>query len=159
MTRKKYAYVDGRRLSVSAQVVGEALEVIEQRDGAITAGSLVNEARPEDSPLHPLFEWNDPVAAELYRRRQESESIRSVRVISNDPTSGEKLTPPAFVSVTVRETDGRGYVSSAKAMSDEEYRTQVLGEALAQIAALKRRYRHLAALEPVWKGLGEVLAE
>lgn len=156
---RKYGFVPGRRLAVPAQVVGEALEKIEERDGSIAPGSLINEARPEYSELHPLFEWNDKVAAELHRRRQESESVRSVRTIVMDQDSGEKLTPPAFVSVTVRETDSRGYVSSAKAMSDEEYRSQVLTEALAQIAALKRRYRHLAALEPVWKALEEVSAE
>ena len=52
---------------VDADTVGEIFEQIEERDGILSASAVVDEARPEASPIHACFEWDDAKAAERYR--------------------------------------------------------------------------------------------
>ncbi|MGA0909049.1 MAG: hypothetical protein ACO3QS_06425 [Burkholderiaceae bacterium] len=68
-------------LGIDAQTAGSELDRIRRRDGTIKPAAVVNEARPEDAPLHPAFEWRDPVAAEQWREHQASTLIKVVRVI------------------------------------------------------------------------------
>ena len=68
-------------LGIDAQTAGSELDRIRRRDGTIKPAAVVDEARPEDAPLHPAFEWRDPVAAEQWREHQASTLIKVVRVI------------------------------------------------------------------------------
>jgi hypothetical protein len=42
---------------VDADTVGEIFESIEERDGVLSPSAVVDEARPEVSPIHACFEW------------------------------------------------------------------------------------------------------
>jgi hypothetical protein len=77
---------DGEKvLGVDAQTAGTELDRIRRRDGTIRPAAVVDEARPEKAPLHPAFEWRDPVAAEHWREHQASTLIRVVRVVPVAP--------------------------------------------------------------------------
>ncbi len=58
----------------------EELLAIREEAGRLTPAIVVDAARPENHPLHGKFEWDDSIAAELHRRAQAAELIRSVRV-------------------------------------------------------------------------------
>lgn len=84
----EYAYriEDGdEALGVDAQTAGSELDRIRRRDGTIRPDVVVDEARPEEAPLHPAFEWRDPVAAEQWREHQASTLIKVVRVVPAAP--------------------------------------------------------------------------
>jgi hypothetical protein len=101
---KQFAFRNGSRISgVDAQVVGAELEKVRALHGALVPQSVVDEARPEESPLHPAFEWDDSVAAENHRQWQARNLIRAVCVKSAD---GANLDP---VYVHVRVDDGGSY--------------------------------------------------
>jgi hypothetical protein len=68
-------------LGVDAQTAGEELDRIRQEHGMLEPGTVVDESRPDEAPLHPAFEWCDPKAAELYREHQATNLIKQVRVI------------------------------------------------------------------------------
>lgn len=72
-------------LGINAQTAGSELDRIRQRDGTIIPAVVVDEARPEEAPLHPAFEWRDSVAAENYRQHQASTLIKVVRVVPAAP--------------------------------------------------------------------------
>jgi hypothetical protein len=72
-------------LGVDAQTAGSELDRIRRRDGTIRPDVVVDEARPEEAPLHPAFEWRDPVAAEQWREHQASTLIKVVRVVPAAP--------------------------------------------------------------------------
>jgi hypothetical protein len=72
-------------LGVDAQTAGSELDRIRRRDGTIRPDVVVDEARPEEAPLHPAFEWRDPVAAEQWREHQASTLIKIVRVVPAAP--------------------------------------------------------------------------
>ncbi len=145
----QYSYA-GNSPGVPAKVLGEELARIEKRDGGVIPKVVVDESRPDEAPLHPMFEWDDEVAAELYRQEQVRNGVRTLRVTVIQE-NGEREKQVAYVSVTRREEDDvpRHYVSTARAMHDDDMRRQVLSEALAQLHGWQRRYGHLAELAGV----------
>ena len=141
----RYAWNRGR--SVDAQVVGGIVESIAVRSGGVCPPSmLVDEARPEESPLHSMFEWDDWAAAEGYRRGQARGHIRELRIVKQADDETELV--QAFVHI-VRlsgDTPVEGYrLTSLVVQSRDEYQ-QMLDEALSGLRAWKRRYEHLAEL-------------
>ena len=61
------------------------------KNKVITPPMVVDAARPEQSPLHPAFEWRDDLAAEQYRLYQARSLIRTVQVDRVDES--EKKVP------------------------------------------------------------------
>lgn len=85
-TEYVYRIEDGdEALGVDAQTAGSELDRIRRRDGTIRPAVVVDEARPEEAPLHPVFEWRDPVAAEQWRQHQATTLIKVVRVVPSAP--------------------------------------------------------------------------
>lgn len=85
-----FTFKNGYRITgITAQIAGEELARIEQQHGELKPPTVVDEARPEDALLHPAFEWDDFVAAELHRQDQARHLIRAVQVIkeNNEPQS------------------------------------------------------------------------
>jgi hypothetical protein len=143
-------YAWNRARSVDPQVFGRTVEDVSARNGGVCPSwALVDEARPEGSPLHRMFEWDDLVAAEAHRRNQARQHIRELRIVK-ESEGGEELVQ-AFVHV-IRVADGEpveGYrLTSLVVKSVDEY-GQVLDEALGQLRAWKRRYEHLSELSVV----------
>ena len=90
-----YQFRNGAHVSgVDANTVGTELTRIYADNGELSAPLVVDEARPDDAPLHPAFEWDDQVAAELHREHQARTLIRSVQIIRD-----EEPEAPSFVHV------------------------------------------------------------
>jgi len=68
---------------MASNVVAVELERIRERDGVIRASVVVEEAKPEESPIHDRFTWDDEKAANEYRLIEARQLIRSVVVVSN----------------------------------------------------------------------------
>lgn len=56
------------------------LRKLYDKNGVLTPTLVVDSARSEKNPLHPAFEWRDPVAAEQYRLHQARSLIRAVKI-------------------------------------------------------------------------------
>jgi len=78
--------------------IKEELVRIYHRDGKLSSSTVVDEARPEGSPLHPEFEWNNLKAGEEYRLIQARQLIRSVRV-ERPLEDGTTVKEPMFIHV------------------------------------------------------------
>lgn len=153
-----YKFKPGSRFSVPPQVVGETLERLgEQSNDAVTPAMLVDEARPEDSPLHPAFEWDEETAAELYREEQARHLMRAV--IYEEQVAEDGPPRPIQAYVHVRTEDGPGYMPSRVAMASPDYREQVLADALALFEGLRRRFEHLRELSTVFDALDRLFEE
>lgn len=97
-------YEWSRRMApVEADVVGEELERIRSLTGQLRPRTVVDEARPEGSPIHAAFEWDDSAAGEKYRVHQARNLIRAVRVVHEDDASvddtGVSESHPQFVHI------------------------------------------------------------
>lgn len=140
---------------VPAALIAETVEQIEREQGVCHPAALVEAARPADSPLHPLFEWDDSEAARRYRVEQARRVIRTLRVTVLD----KRASGPAFVHVRRVTPEGvqDGYVTTARALLGPD-RPGVLKDALSQLNGLRRRYEALEELADVWNALDRVEA-
>lgn len=149
-----------RNYAISAQVVGETVERLGNLNGGFCPPSaLVEEARPDDHELHILFEWDDSVAAEAHRRQQARQVINSVRVVpAIEDGSAPAPSFPAFVSVTKVDENGvtRGYRPLSVVVDQPDEYRQVLAEANAAFAALRRRFAALKEFGPVFEALDQL---
>lgn len=148
----EYKWRDGSRMNVTAQKVGAAIERIVEREGSVTPESLVASARSSRSTIHKLFDWDDQHAADSWRKHQARNVLGDLRVIVE--SDGEEIPVIAYVSVTVDNSPA--YVTSAKAMSEEEYRQEVLNDALRALSGFQRRYNDLLELKPVFDAINTV---
>lgn len=132
----QYRWKTGARAPVSAQVVGEVCEELESK-GQLTPKNLVDVSRPEDAPLHSAFEWNDTVAAEMYREQQGRYLIRSIEVVR---TSEEPIRAFFTLRRTAKEHE---YHSIDAVMRNKDDAAQLLEQAKSELFALKRKYAQL----------------
>ncbi len=146
MVYKEYSWkVTG--VGCSAQDAGETISEIEKRDGVVTKESFLEASRPIEAPTHNAFEWNDSVAAEKYRLEQSGQIIRNLCVKIIKDGKPEKAT--AYVNVSKTTADKAKYMSLQVALEDGENRNTVLGNALNELKAFKRKYERLSELAEV----------
>lgn len=144
-----------RPYSVDAQIVGDTIQNIAAKNGGrCEPGNLVDAARGEDSPLHPLFTWDDDRAASKWRTHEARKVIGelSVTVV----IGGDDVLAPAFISVghvIATQSKGEGYRPISVVSSDDLFIQEALREATGRIRALKRRYSTIEQLSPLWSAL------
>ena len=127
---------------IPAQTAGEELDRIYEEKGELQARDVVNESRPKTAPLHPLFEWDDPKAAELYREQQARNIIQCV-VTVQETKSKEPVTVRAFVHVAESYRPTR-VVLTEKSLSDE-----LVERARQDMEAFRKRLLVFSGLQPV----------
>jgi RNA-binding protein YhbY len=140
---RRGAEIDG----IDPQTAGEELARITEHHGNLTAVVVVNEARPDDAPLHPVFEWDDAVAAELHRQLQADTLIKAVQVVRTMDEPDE----PVFVKVrSARNYQPVEQVAQRLDLYEEAFRDACkrLGEAQA---ALEQLVAVAARLNPQMK--------
>ena len=135
----------------SALPFGRAVESVRARIGEnFTAGDVVDEARPKNSPIHGMFEWNDKVAGERWRAEQARSYLRALIVVV--PEEGGERTMPAIVSAG----PGSGYVAMETALTNAVMRRAILKRALDEAQAWRRRYESMKELAGVFTALDQV---
>lgn len=133
----------------------EALKAIAKRDGGLLRPqAVVDAARPEDSPLHGAFCWDDTEAARLYRLDQAQRLIRSFKIeIEND---GESIAVPAFINVSIDRTGGKDdnpYRLTADVVKSEDLLAVAEKDALEQLRGIRNRYQHIKRLGDIWASI------
>jgi hypothetical protein len=136
-----YRAADGAGYSNDvAQAIGERLEQLP----VVTPDAVLDDAIDEESPLHPLFQWDDSIAARQFRLATARNIVNHLRVVVH--TANGDIETKAFHSVritTIEQDEAepfRIYASVAQVQSDEELRDQVLANALAELKRWKARY-------------------
>ena len=126
----KYKFRTGNTLAgVDAQDVGEELERIHAQHGSLKPADIVDESRPEDAVLHPVFEWDDQEAAEEYRKWQARYLVRSVVTVKEDGK-----TDSAFVHVQITE----GYQPMSVVVSTPDMLQSAKNELLTKVLSAER---------------------
>lgn len=143
-----YQWKVGTYSKVPAQVAGEICENLEQ-NGGLTPARLVDVSRAEDAPLHPLFEWNDGVAAEKYRETQAAQMIRFLSVKTEQQEEVR-----AFVRVV---DEKKQYTNIETAISIPDYKEVLLEQAKREMICFTAKYRTLEALETVVSAMDEII--
>lgn len=117
----------------------DALQGIYDTHGKLTPALVVDEARPEDHPLHDRFEWDDSIAGENWRRHQAHDLIRSVKVVrKKSGKQGDHLSVRAFHAV--RKEDGYNYEPVEQVIADPFTTKLLLKDMEREWRQLKKRY-------------------
>ena len=120
-----------------------------ERGGKLEPSAVVDEARPEDAPLHPAFEWDDDAAAESYRKLQARNLIRSIQVVR---AKGQEREPVYFhVSVKASEGRHRFYQTSEGLRENEDQYASAVTELKNKV---EQSAQALAVLRRVMEGAG-----
>ena len=146
----KYSYRRGFNFKVPAQIVGETLEKLAQ-NGELTSSSFLDASRPEESPTHNLFEWDDSIAAERYRLQQATVAINSIEVQIINEANATVMPQAAFVNVISKAPSRPGSFAPIEiALSDENMRSTLLLNALNELKSFRRKYNQLSELTDVF---------
>ena len=150
MEMRVYSWKPGSRVDADPQVVGKELQKLCGRgNGMVEPEKLVQVARNPKNVLHTCFEWDDTVAAGLYRQEQARYILRSieVEVVRELPTGEQtKTTVRAFRNVT--EEERRGYADIHQVITNDEWRSQVIGYLVDHIRSWGAEVAVIESLSP-----------
>lgn len=144
--------------SSQAQEIGEYIQSL----GYFTPESVVKDARREESPLHPFFEWDDQKAGEQWRLQQARLIVNHFEITVKDSQTDGKTTIRAWHSVNIdvgQPVSQRVYVGVAEAMSQEKLRRQVVGNALRELRGWRDRYNTYQEFEPIFTSIQQIETE
>lgn len=134
-----------------AKIISILKRLTRENDGLLLPETVVDAARPENSPLHSSFEWNNGRAAEKYRIWQARKLLRVC--VETIPQSKE----PVEVFVSLRsDRDEGGYRIQTDVLSDSEMRKILLADALAELELFREKYARLRELAIVFKAIRRV---
>jgi hypothetical protein len=134
----------------------ELLRLAKRDGGELKPEAVVRAARPESSPLHASFDWDDSEAAQRWRLHQARQLIRVV--VTYEPgKDGDDVPQRVFVSLTPdRKGEGVGYRLMVDVMADVEARAQLLADARSDMYLFRTKYRRLTELAEVFDAMERV---
>lgn len=146
---KEYSWNTGYSYSVDANAVGKEFEKLGDN---LTPETVVNVARDENNIMHNIFEWDDTVAGEKYRKIQATQLIKNLKIniISNDKK--EKKQVRAFVSLE-RNT---GFKSLEAVINDIDQYQMLLDKAYRELYSIKLKYETLSEIQDLLKDIPEI---
>lgn len=144
-----YRWKEGARFRADVEVVVQELQSLPEQT---PENALEYADQHSDSELHKCVTWDDARAAHLYRLEEMRGVIRSVVILDESP-GREPITYRAFEYVVDKvegQSGARRFISTPYALSNDDYRKQVMGDIQASIGELSRKaktYRYLAQQE------------
>lgn len=133
------------RVATKSKLYAQELARIEQQNGILTPGDVVQIARDPGNVLHKVFEWDNTKAGEQYRKMQARLLINTVKI--------ELLGEPqeAYVNATIKveKVPVRGYFNVEKALSDKDITRQVIEGALREIKYWQKKYQQYEKLRGI----------
>lgn len=153
----KFGVAPGYHLpGVDPDVVGTRMSGLRAELGSgFTKKAVVADARDNPDAYGSFFIWDNEVAGEKYREEQAGYLIRAIVVHRDD----EKPPVRAFVSVVERESEEDRYLPIVTALSDDDYRDQMLSDALKYFISGRRRYAEYQGLARIFAAIDATVAE
>lgn len=154
----RYEWRKGSRISgVKPEDAAAEFEAIKRKHGSLKPEFVVRRAKSKRSPLHRCFDWDNRQAAEQWRLHQARTLIQSltIRVLVDPKSEREFEAVRAYVTVE-HEEHGSSYVHLVDAMRNEDWRSQMLERARAELVAFKRKYALLTELCDIFEAIDKL---
>lgn len=135
--------------SVSANDVGKFCESMEEQGMVVTKKSFLDASRPEEAITHPLFEWDDAVAAERYRLHQSGKHLNDLKgyFTMEEPETKEPIAVKIVAYSNVNPGSSAGvYKNTLKAMATPNDKEVILKRARREMVSFCEKYRALKEL-------------
>jgi len=131
------------KFPVEAQKAGEEFERIEGTYGMVNPVTVVEESIPEKAVLHECFEWDNSKAGQKWREQQVRVILGNLVTVYMSENEVEHI-GRTFVNVATESEDfSRSYLSMSNAISNKDYRKQLLDTAKREFESFRRKYRDL----------------
>lgn len=145
----------GRLSAKDTAALVTVITKLTEKDGAKVPEGLVRASKPESSPTHHLFEWDDTKAGALYRLEQAARLIRSIDIRFTEDSEPVRAFP------SVRFGTERHHVPMQKVVTNKEMMSALLEEAKHEAAEWARRYDRLKSvseLKGVFREIQRIMA-
>ena len=128
---------------IKQEALAEITRLSKANKGKVTPALVVLAARPDESPLHQYFEWDDTKAGEKYREMQARTLLRACKI--DHKVNHHKIQIPKYTRDPQAEPAVQGYVEVARIKTDADLAHAVLVREFAKIANALRTARHMAS--------------
>lgn len=148
------SFAEGFRVKgITPAALHRHIEAVEAQHGhKATAPEILDSARPSNSPVHHLFEWDNEVAGEEYRLEQARYLLRAV-VVSYYI---EKTQRTVEVRAHIFSPREKAYLSIKTVLTNEDRRAEMLAQALKELRAWQAKYRVLHELTSVFQAIDDL---
>lgn len=143
-------------MNLTTDAVAE-LTRIHKGEGELTPERVLAHAERSTSALHRYFEWNNEKAATQHRLTQARSLIREARVHIVPRSEPRERKVSVSVPANAERTLVMPPVRLGTAMTDVEVESQLYKTALAELAAWKKRYERIEALQPIHYEIDRIL--
>jgi hypothetical protein len=147
------SWVKGSRFKTDPNIAKEVMDQL-SAEGRLSPAELVEVSRPVDAPLHNEFEWDDKVAAQLWREKTGQIMIASI-VVTQDAEEDKKPVR-AYFNI---ERGTHEYIPTEVIFSDDAKRERLLDIAKREMVSFRTKYDSLTELAGVMKAIDEVIRE
>src|SRR6185312_17056988 len=155
--KEYYAEHHSTFTNADARKIGPVLHEL-SKQGGVTSRDVLDTARSANSPLHPYFEWDNAVAADLWRLRQAGNMLASIRVRFIEDGSGDVKEARAF-QVTRRgayEAEPRRYHTFQVLHGDSAFAAQMMDSAIDDLLGWRRKYEPYTEM---WERFGDAFQQ
>lgn len=132
--------------NIKPEIAANELKRIFKDHGYLTPALIVKVARKKKNPLHDCFEWNDTVAANLYRETQAKYILRQIETEFDDG-GDEPIRIRLFHSVV--ENDKNVYTTIHHAKNNAELWEQIVEKALLEVKNWRRVYKDITRFDAI----------
>ena len=153
--KRFYTWGDGFKPNADANVVGAIYEQIEEREGSVTKENFLEASRPDDSPTHNLFEWDDKKAAESYRL-ETSKKIIGCLQLTFETIDNKECSVRAYVNVSPL-TEKAKYENIEVVLRDEDKRANYISRIKQELDNYIKRNAHIEELADILIEAGQKL--
>lgn len=129
------------------EVAVKELERIRKKHGTLKPEIVIEESAPENSVLHQCFQWDDTIAAYLWRKEQARKLITNITVVVVNQDVAYKVR--AMVNVARDESVGRSYIPITEAIHDDTAYKDLLNQAKDEMESFVTKYSQISELNPV----------
>src|SRR5215471_4327880 len=134
-------------------VVGELRRIAREHRGILRPEDVVEQATPEDSPLHNKFTWDNAKAGHAFRLWEARQLIKTVVELA--PVGSDQRPVSVFTSISLKRGQ-TGYRETSVVLANDTMRAQLLQHAFDDLVRLEERYQHLRELATIFAKSREV---
>lgn len=143
-------------------IIDKALEAMLETHKTITVDMVIAEATKPAHPLHDLFEWDDSIAGEKFRKMQAYSIVLSsrftVQLIKQD-NSHVKVMKSARVRRLVNSFNGEGFKMRVDALANDQDRAGIIEKKKSALRSWCQSVTDISELKPLRETIEAQLEE
>ena len=155
----QYVIRPGSRISEkNGEIICARATELHVETGGVTPYVMYEDGKDRNSPLHPLFTWDNVVCGERYRLLEAAHMLRSVMlVVKTETDSGDPQLVRGFQPLMTRE--GRRYFPMAEIARSDMHSNLILAQFHRDALIFIKRYDNLKEAIPLIRAMRQWLSD